>query len=245
MEVINDILGYKNRKIYQNDDYFLFSLDSIMLANFVTIRKRDKKILDLGTGNGVIPLIMTLRCDKKIECVEIQKPLYELAMKSIKYNNLDDRIVPYNIDMKDFVTSNNCNQYDLITCNPPFFKNYDKFLNEINEKAIARHEIKITLEEVISISSKLLSNDGNLAIVNRPDRLVEMIEYMKKYKIEPKRMRFVYETIDKESTLVLLEGQKNGKSGLKIENPFILKENGYDTLEYTKIKEVPNETKEL
>ena len=78
--------------------------------------------------------------------------------------------------MKDFVTSNNCNQYDLITCNPPFFKNYDKFLNEINEKAIARHEIKITLEEVISISSKLLSNDGNLAIVNRPDRLVEMIE---------------------------------------------------------------------
>ena len=225
MEVINDILGYKNRKIYQNDDYFLFSLDSIMLANFVTIRKRDKKILDLGTGNGVIPLIMTLRCDKKIECVEIQKPLYELAMKSIKYNN--------------------CNQYDLITCNPPFFKNYDKFLNEINEKAIARHEIKITLEEVISISSKLLSNDGNLAIVNRPDRLVEMIEYMKKYKIEPKRMRFVYETINKESTLVLLEGQKNGKSGLKIENPFILKENGCDTLEYTKIKEVPNEAKEL
>ena len=80
MEVINDILGYKNRKIYQNDDYFLFSLDSIMLANFVTIRKRDKKILDLGTGNGVIPLIMTLRCDKKIECVEIQKHLYELSM---------------------------------------------------------------------------------------------------------------------------------------------------------------------
>ena len=136
MEVINDILGYKNRKIYQNDDYFLFSLDSIMLANFATIRKRDKKILDLGTGNGVIPLIMTLRCDKKIECVEIQKSLYELAIKSIKYNNLDDRIVPYNIDMKDFVTSNNCNQYDLITCNPQFFKNYYMFLNKLIEKEL-------------------------------------------------------------------------------------------------------------
>lgn len=126
MEVLNDILGYPNRKIYQNTDFFSFSLDSVMLSNFVTIRLRDKKILDLGTGNGVIPLILSLRTDKPIVGVEIQKSLANLAEKSIRYNSLETQISIITSDMKDYVTSDTIEEYDVITCNPPYFKVNDK-----------------------------------------------------------------------------------------------------------------------
>ena len=131
MEVLNDILGYPNRKIYQNTDFFSFSLDSVMLSNFVTIRLRDKKILDLGTGNGVIPLILSLRTDKPIVGVEIQKSLANLAEKSIRYNSLEAQVSIITSDMKDYVTSDTIEEYDVITCNPPYFKVNDKnFFNE-------------------------------------------------------------------------------------------------------------------
>ena len=120
MEVVNDILGYKNRKIFQNTDYFSFSVDSVLLANFATIRIRDKKIVDLGCGNGVIPLIMSLRTDKKILGVELQEKLFALAQKSVSFNNLDDRIQLINQNMKTFANNiENINQFDLVVCNPP------------------------------------------------------------------------------------------------------------------------------
>ena len=137
MEVINDILGYKDRKIFQNNDYFSFSLDSILLANFATIRVRDKKIVDLGCGNAVIPLIMSLRTDKKIVGVELQENLFKLAQKSVSFNNLDDRIQLFNQNMKDFANNiENINQFDLVVCNPPYFKVNGKknFFNESKEK---------------------------------------------------------------------------------------------------------------
>lgn len=237
MEKINDILGYKNRKIFQDDECFSFSLDSVMLANFVTIRLRDRNILDLGTGNGAIPLIVSLRTDKNIVGVEIQKRLSDMAEKSVKYNNLSEQIKIINVDMKEFVNSNNIESFDVITCNPPYFRvNEKNYFNLSLEKLIARHEVKVTLSDVFYVSRKLLKNNGNLAIVHRPERLLEIFDLFRKNSIEPKRIRFVYEKVSKESTLVLIEGQKNGRPGLKIEKPLILyNEDGSMTGEYEKL----------
>lgn len=237
MEVLNDILGYKNRKIFQDTDCFSFSLDSIMLANFVTIRLKDKKIVDLGCGNGVIPLIMSLRCDKKIIGVELQSKLADMAKRSVDYNDLNNVIEIINTNMKDYVSDETFESFDLITCNPPYFKVNDKnFFNDNIEKVIARHEVEITLSELMAIVKKLLKNNGNFAIVHRTDRLMEILSEFRKNNIEPKRVRFVHEKSNKESTLVLIEGQKNGKVGLKVENPFILyNEDGSETEEYKKL----------
>ena len=205
MEVINDILGYKNRKIFQDDECFSFSLDSVMLANFATIRLRDKEILDLGTGNGVIPLILSLRTDKNIIDVEIQEKLFDMAVRSVNFNNLSNQIKIFNSDMKYFVNDETFEKFDLITCNPPYFKvNEKNYFNLSPQKLIARHEVKITLSDVFSVSKKLLKNNGNFAIVHRPERLLEIFDLYRKNGIEPKRLRFVYEKISKESTLVLI-----------------------------------------
>ena len=237
MEVLNDILGYKNRKIFQDTDCFSFSLDSIMLANFATIRLKDKKIVDLGCGNGVIPLIMSLRCDKKIIGVELQNKLADMAKRSVDYNGLNDVIEIINTNMKDYVSDETFESFDLITCNPPYFKVNDKnFFNDNIEKVIARHEVEITLSELMIIVKKLLKNNGNFAIVHRTDRLMEILSEFRKNNIEPKRVRFVHEKSNKESTLVLIEGQKNGKVGLKVQNPFILyNADGSETEEYKKL----------
>lgn len=237
MEVLNDILGYKNRKIYQDTDCFSFSLDSIMLANFVTIRLKDKKIVDLGCGNGVIPLIMSLRTNKSIIGVELQEKLADMARRSVDYNVLSEQITIINKNMKDYVDDDTFETFDLVTCNPPYFKvNEKNYFNLSKEKVIARHEVEINLADLFVIVKKLLKNNGNFAIVHRTDRLVEILGEFKKNNIEPKRIRFVHEKVNKDSTLVLIEGQKNGNVGLKIEKPFILyNEDGSETEEYKKI----------
>ena len=223
MEVLNDILGYKNRKIYQDNDCFSFSLDSVMLANFATIRLRDKNIVDLGCGNGVIPLILSLRTDKKIFGVEIQEKMADMAKRSVEYNGLDKQISIINDNMKNFANSEYFECFDLVTCNPPYFKVNDKnYFNESIEKKIARHEIEINLSDLLVTARKLLKNNGNFAIVHRPERLMEILFEFRKNNIEPKRIQFVYENINKGSTLVLVEGQKNGHEGLKIENPIVM-----------------------
>ena len=239
MEVLNDILGYENRKIYQNSDYFSFSLDSVMLANFATIRLKDKNIVDLGCGNGVVPLILSLRTDKKILGVEIQEKLANLAKNSVSYNRLDNQIIIINENMKDFSCRENIEKFDLVTCNPPYFKVNDKnFFNDSYEKVIARHEVEINLQDLFIVVKKILKNNGNFAIVHRPERLLEILDCFRKNNIEPKRIQFVYEKISKGSNLILIEGQKNGKEGLKIENPIVLyNEDGSFTKEYKRLLE--------
>ena len=226
MEVINHLLGYENMKIYQNTDYFNFSLDSVLLPNFVTINKKTKRILDIGTGNAVIPLILTNRTTAKIDAVEIQEQIYALALKSVKCNNLESQIELYNADIKKFSNEKESDQYDVITCNPPFFK-YNELskLNNNSIKTIARHEMTLCLEEIMQISKKLLKNNGNLAIVHRTERLIEIIELMKKYNIEPKKIRLVYPKHNTNSNIVLIEGSKNGNKGLKIMSPLIIHNN--------------------
>lgn len=238
MEVLNDILGYRNRKIYQDSDCFSFSLDSVMLANFATIRLRDKKIVDLGCGNGVIPLILSLRCDKEIVGVEIQEKMADMAMRSVNYNSLATRIKIVNENMKDFADGEYFESFDLVTCNPPYFKVNDKnYFNDSYEKMIARHEVEINLSDLFVTAKKLLKNNGNFAIVHRPERLMEILLEFRKNHIEPKRIQFVYEKITKGSTLVLVEGQKNGKEGLKIENPIVMyNEDGSMTDAYSRLQ---------
>lgn len=236
MEVLNDILGYKNRKIYQDDKCFSFSLDSVMLANFVDVRLADSKIIDLGTGNGVIPLVLSMRTNKKIIGIEIQKKLSDLARKSICYNKLDDQIEIINIDMKDYVKPDVISKFDIITCNPPYFKYHEgNLMNKDIEKLIARHEVAITLSDILSISKKLLKDGGKLAIVHRADRLLEILNEFEQNNIVPKRLQFVYETVDKDAIIVLIEGVKHGRHGLKVESPFVLHNNdGTNTEQYSK-----------
>ena len=238
MERLDDILGYSNLKIYQKSDYFAFSLDSIILANYCNIRLRDKKIVDFCTGNGVIPLILTRRTKAEIFGIEIQKNLADLAIKSVSYNGLENQIRIINEDVKDF-SKKNISKFDLVLCNPPYFKlNEKSSLNESYEKKIARHEIMIDIEGVCDCAKKVLKDNGNLCLVHRSERLMEIIEILRKNNFEPKRIKFVHETIEKESTLVLIEAQKLGKVGLKIDKPLVLYNiDGSLTDEYKRLQE--------
>lgn len=220
MEVLNDLVGYKNLKIYQNTEWFSFSLDSVLLPNFVTLNKNIETIMDLGCGNAPIPLILSTKTNAKIIGVEIQKDCYELAKKSVLYNHLEDRIELLNVDMKNLKNIYPSDSIDVITCNPPYFKYLETSnLNEDEHKVIARHEKMITLEDILSLSKYLLKNNGILAMVHRTDRLIEIIHLFKKYGLEVKKLRFIYPKVGMESNMVLIEGRKGGKVGLKILSP--------------------------
>ena len=158
MEVLNDILGYKNLKIYQDTDFFSFSLDSIILANYSTLRLRDKNIVDFCTGNGVVPIILSHRTKSNILGVEIQKKLCDLTDKSIKINKLEDRIKIINSDIKIF-SREHLNEFDLVLCNPPYFKNYDMSTKNLSyEKMVARHEVLLNLNDLVACAKKVLKN---------------------------------------------------------------------------------------
>ena len=223
MEVRNRLLNFKNVYIYQNDDWFKFSLDSVLLANFVTINFRTKKILDLATGNAPIPMLLTYRTKAQIYGIELQKEIYELGLKSIKENNMLKQISLINIDAKKFSECFKVEQFDVVTCNPPYFKTENKeLINDNYIKSIARHEIFLNLDEVCKIASNNLKNKGIFAIVHRPERLLEILDTMRKYKIEPKKIQFVYPKIEKEANIVLIEGIKNGNAGIKLLKPIIV-----------------------
>ena len=220
MEVINRLLNYRDLKIVQNTDWFAFSLDSVLLANFVTINKNTKNIIDLCTGNAPIPIILSTKTDADITCVELQKEIYDLAKKSIDINKLQDRIKLINMNVRDLTCKYETDSFDVITCNPPYFKVKESSnLNDNMIKTIARHEIYLELDDIFSIAKKLLKNNGIISIVHRPDRLVEIIESMRKNNIEPKKIRFVYPKKNTECNIILIEGTKNGKPGLKIMQP--------------------------
>ena len=232
MKVTNYLLGYKNLKIIQDNDMFNFSLDSVLLPNFVTINKKISNILDIGCGNAPIPLILSTKTDAKITGVEIQKEAYEMALESIKINNKEDQISVVNKDINDYYKKIETDSFDVITCNPPFFKYIETSnINKNDYKTIARHEVKLNLGQLFNIAKKLLKNNGVIAIVHRPERFVEVIEEMKKNNIEPKKVQFVYPKKNMEANIMLIEGSKNGKPGLKILPPlYSHEENG----EYTK-----------
>ena len=236
MKVINYLLGYKDLKIVQDNEMFNFSLDSVLLPNFVTINKKIDKILDIGCGNAPIPLILSTKTNAHITGVEIQKEVYDLALESISINNKAEQINIINKDINDYYKDIETDSFDVITCNPPFFKYIETSnINKNDYKTIARHEVKLNLKELFTIAKKLLKNNGVIAIVHRPERFVEVVEEMKKNNIEPKRVQFVYPKKNMEANIMLIEGSKNGKPGLKILPPiYSHQENGEYTEEVKK-----------
>ena len=222
MEVLNYLLDYNNLKIYQNTDWFSFSIDSVLLANFVRLNNK-MKILDMCTGNAPIPLFLSTKTKSKITGVEIQKEIYDLAVKSVKINNLDNQINILNKDIKKLNNIFETDTFDLITCNPPYFRLEEKSLTNENEiKRKARHEVELCLDDVFKCAKKLLKNNGKIAIVHRTNRLVEIISSMKQNNIEPKRLQFIFPFASSNSNLVLIEGSKNGNPGVIVENDIIV-----------------------
>lgn len=217
-EVVNYLLAYKNMKIIQRKDMFNFSLDTVLLAHFCTINKDLDEIVDFGTNNAAIPLLLSRRTDKKIKGIEIQEEAVTLAKKNVALNHLENQIEIIHADIKNYVED--AKKVKLVVCNPPFFKVDERsHLNDNEYLKIARHEIKINLEEIIQCASKILDNKGRFAMVHRPDRFIEIVNMMQKYDIEPKRVRFVYPKMGKESHIFLIEGMYKGNKGLKIESP--------------------------
>ncbi len=232
-----DDLEYKGLKIIQNKDGFCFGIDSILLTDFAKEIKEGSKVIDLGTGTGIIGILLSEKIKpSKIIGVEIQKEVYEMAQKSIELNHLQDKFEIINGDIKDLQDKLQMNTFDAVVTNPPYRKLGTGITNENNKKLISRHEITATLEDFIQISNKLLKDKGSLYMVHRPDRLADIIELLRKYKLEPKEIRFVYPKERKESNLILIKATKNAKPFLKIEKPlYVYKENGEYTDEILKI----------
>lgn len=222
MKVINDLIGYHGMKVVQNTEWFSFSLDSVLLPRFVTVNKGIKRILDIGTGNAPIPLILSTRTNAEIYGVEIQEDIFELAQETIHLNKLENQIKLINDDVKQIGQYFEYGFFDIIVSNPPFFTVHEQTKkNDDIHKTIARHEVKLNIEDIVKIASLYLKNNGTLGIVHRSDRLIEIIELFRKYKIEPKKIQLIYPKVNTESNIVLIEGRKNGNKGLKILPPII------------------------
>ena len=231
----HELLGRPLLKIYQDSEAFSFSLDSMLLADFASITKRVENICDLCSGNAPIPMYLSLRCNANIIGVEVQEESYNLAIKNIEKNNLDNIIIMVNANLVGIskVLGHN---FDLVTVNPPYFKVGANNINPNDRKAIARHEVLATLDDIIKESSSLLNSKGVFAMVHRPDRLLEILDCMRKYKIEPKRLRLCYPKLGSECNNILIEGVKDGAPSLRILDPlYIYKEDGKWTDEVLKI----------
>ena len=225
MKIINDLVGYEKLKIVQDNNYFNFSLESVLLPRFCTL-KNNMKIIDICTGNAPIPLILSKYTNSKIIGIEIQKEIYELAIETIHINKLENKIEILNMDAKDITKKFETDSFDLITCNPPYFKYKETSkLNDNQIKSIARHEIKITIEDIIKIGRKLLKNNGSLVLVHRTERLPEIIKTLKENNLEVKRLRFIYPKENENSNLILIDAKKNAKPGLKVLPPLICHDN--------------------
>jgi tRNA1(Val) A37 N6-methylase TrmN6 len=219
--VLNDLFDYDGMKIYQDSDKFKFSLDSILLAEFVDNLNVDTMV-DFCTGNAPVPLILSTKTKAKIYGFEIQKNIYDLAIKSIDINKLNQQIVVYNDNLKEVSKYLKDECADLVTCNPPYFKYKDieSLINEDKEKAIARHEITMDLNSLIKSAKYVLKNKAPLYMVHRCDRLEEVIDTLNKYGFKVKKLQFIYAGFNKEAIMVLIKATKNGNSGsLKVMPP--------------------------
>ena len=218
MLVLNDIVG-KDLKIYQDDNFFKFSLESILLPNFVNVNYKDKLILDLCSGNCPIPLILSLKTKAKIYAVELQKEIYELGIKSIKINNKEQQITLLNEDVLNLKNVFSNDLFDIITVNPPYFKiNDNSLINNNLVKAKARHEQNLTLDKLFEIVFNLLKTNGNFYMVHRTERLIEILELLKKYHLTPKELEFIYPKDISDSKLFMIKAVKYGHDGIIVRN---------------------------
>ena len=224
MLVENELLGYPRLKIMQDSEMFSFSIDSVLLANFVRTTKKTKKIIDLGTGNAAIPLYLSLKTKAHMYGIEIQEKAFELAKVSVSINHLDDQIQILHDDLKGISQKLGRYCFDVVTSNPPFFKLIDSSrVNKNDFLTIARHEVKMTLEDLIKEASYLLNNGGQFYLVHRPDRLTDIFALLRQYKLEPKRMQLVHPRSNQQPNHVLIEAVKGRlEGGLVVLKPLIV-----------------------
>lgn len=232
-----DDLEFKGLKIIQNPEGFCFGIDSILLSDYAKNIKSEAKVIDLGTGTGILGILLCGKTNaKKIIGVEVQEEVYDMARRSIKLNNLQERFEVINQNINKLKSIYEAGSFDVVVTNPPYKKVNTGIKNEDEKKLISRHEIKANLEEFIEVSKYLLKDKGELYMVHRPDRLVDILSIMRKYKIEPKQIRFVCSNISKSPNLVLIKGVKNGGEFLKIEkNLYVYNFDGSYTNEILKI----------
>ncbi len=218
-----DDLELNGLKIIQNKNGFCFGIDSVLLSDFAKDISKNSKVLDLGTGTGILGILL---CGKtsasEIYGIDIQENVCEMASRSIKLNNLENRFKIINKNIKDLTTVFEENSFDAIVSNPPYKKDKTGLKNESETKLISRHEISASLEDFIKISSKLLKYNGNLYMVHRPERLADLFFLLRSYNIEPKKLRLVYSYADSKPKLVLVKATKNAKPFLNIDEPLII-----------------------
>ena len=219
----------KDLKIIQRNDFQNFTLDSVLISDFVKINRKTKKILDIGTGCGIISILLAKRSKAKITGIEILETMAEIAKENVKNNGFYEQISIVNEDIKNYKKIFSQAQFDAIVTNPPYFEFKGDFsqINDLEQLACARHNMNLTIEEIIKISAYLLKNMGSFSMVFRSERLIEILELLKKYNLEPKRIKNCYTKWNENSKICMIEAIKDANSGLLIEMPiFVYDKNG-------------------
>ncbi len=217
-----DELHRNGYKIIQDKGRFCFGMDAVLLSGFARV-KQGEKVLDLGTGTGIIPILLEAKTDgEHFTGLEIQPESADMASRSVAYNDLQDKIDIVVGDIKDASQRFGASSFDVITTNPPYMIGKHGIKNDQDAKAIARHEILCDLDDILRESAKMLKPSGRFYMVHRPFRLAEIFSKMIEYRIEPKRMQLVYPFVDKEPNMVLIEGLRGGKSRITVEKPLIV-----------------------
>ena len=211
-------------KIIQNTEKFCFGMDAVLLSGYSSIRRQDK-VLDLCTGNGIIPILLAAKTGaERIVGIEIQRDIADLAKRSVEANDLRDRVNILCADIKDAEEYYQAGAFDVVTCNPPYMIDNHGIKNPDSPKAIARHEILCTFDDVARVASRLLKPGGRMFLIHRPFRLTEIFETLTKYSLEPKRMKLVYPYVNREPNMVLIEAGLGGRRRLTVERPLIVYE---------------------
>ncbi len=229
-----DDLQLNNLKIIQNKNWFCFGVDSVLLSDFAKEIHDGSNILDLGSGNGILELLLSAKIkNSKITGIEVQEEICEMAIRSVKLNNLENRIKFQNINIKDLEI---LEKFDAVVTNPPYKMEGTGIKNESETKIISRHEVLANLEDFIRIASESLKDLGTMYMVNRPERLADIFEYSRKYKLEPKELRIVYSKPNSNPKLILIKAVKYANKYLKVREPlYIYNENGEYSDEILKI----------
>jgi hypothetical protein len=217
-----DDLQRSRLQIIQNPSGFCFGMDAVLLSGFVTV-KPGEFVVDLCSGSGIIPLLLSAKTKaKRIIGIELQKEMADMATRSVELNHLSPRVEIRCADLRDRGAAGESGTIDVVTCNPPYMAVGGAIRNPDDAKAIARHEIYCTLEDTVRETGRLLKNGGRCAYVYRPNRLIELISALRRFQMEPKRMKLVHPFLNREANMVLLEAVKGGRAALRVEAPLVV-----------------------
>ncbi len=219
-----DDLQCQNLHLIQNPHWFCFGVDAVLLAHYASQSiKKNARVLDLCSGNGIVPLLLSAKSQaSQITGLEIQEPVFEMACRSVKLNHLEDKIQMICGDLKDAESIFGRSFFQYITCNPPYKEAGSGILSSTDTVTLARHEVLCSLEDIIRVSSIILEPLGKLCMIHRPERLADILCLMRKYGIEPKRLRFVHPSYEKTATMILVEGARQGKPRLFLDPPLYI-----------------------